>query len=143
MSMQHASGTFKVSGMNEEPYKELESGGKLTRATGDQVYEGDIGGTGDVQWLMSYRGDGTAHFVGIWRITGSIDGRSGSFVVESTGEFDGKASAGSLSVVEGLGEGRLEGIRGSGSFRAPGGADATYELDYQIAESAPVGTNTN
>src|SRR6266576_5960963 len=134
--MQHASGSFKVSGMNEEPYKELENGGKLTRATGDQAYEGDIGGTGDVQWLMSYRGDGTAHFVGIWRVTGSIDGRSGSFVVESTGEFDGKASAGSLSVVDGLGEGELEGIRGSGSFRAPGGADATYELDYQIAEPA-------
>ena len=94
--MQHASGTFKVSGMNEEPYQELENGGKLTRATGDQAYDGDIGGTGAVQWLMSYRGDGTAHFVGIWRITGSIDGRSGSFVVESTGEFDGRASAGSF-----------------------------------------------
>ena len=61
----------------------------------------------------------------------------------STGEFDGKASAGSLSVVEGLGEGDLEGIRGSGSFRAPGGADATYELDYQIAEPAQVGATTN
>jgi len=141
--MQHASGTFHVSNMNDEPYQELKTGGKLTRATGDQAYEGDIGGTGDVQWLMSYRGDGTAHFVGIWRITGSIDGRSGSFVVESTGEFDGKASAGSLSVIEGLGEGDLEGIRGSGSFRAPGGADATYELDYQIAEPASVGANSN
>jgi hypothetical protein len=130
--MQHASGTFHVSDMKDEPYEELENGGKLTRATGDQAYEGDIGGTGDVQWLMSYRADGTAHFVGIWRITGSIDGRAGSFVVEATGEFDGTASAGSLSVVDGLGEGELEGIHGSGSFRAPGGADATYELDYQI-----------
>jgi hypothetical protein len=141
--MQHASGTFHVSNMKDEPYQELKAGGKLTRATGDQAYEGDIGGTGDVQWLMSYRGDGTAHFVGIWRITGTIDGRSGSFVVESTGEFDGKASAGSLSVVEGLGEGDLEGIRGSGSFRAPGGSDATYELDYQIAEPASEGANSN
>ena len=140
--MQHASGTFHVSGMKDEPYQELGNGGKLTRATGDQAYEGDIGGTGDVQWLMSYRGDGTAHFVGIWRISGSIDGRSGSFVVESTGEFDGTASAGTLSVVEGFGEGELEGIRGSGSFRAPGDADATYELDYQIAQPAELGAGT-
>jgi hypothetical protein len=129
--------------MKDEPYHELESGGKLTRATGDQAYTGDIGGTGDVQWLMSYRADGTAHFVGIWRITGSIAGRSGAFVVESTGEFDGTASAGSLSIVEGLGEGDFAGIRGSGSFRAPGGADATYELDYQIAEPARAAANTN
>ncbi len=141
--MQHASGTFHVSNMKDETYQELGNGRKLTRATGDQAYDGDIGGTGDVQWLMTYRADGTAHFVGIWRISGSIDGRSGSFVVESTGEFDGKASAGTLAVLEGLGEGELADIRGSGSFRAPGGADATYELDYQIAEPAEVGTNTN
>jgi hypothetical protein len=141
--MQHASGTFQVSNMKDEPYRELDNGGKLTRATGDQAYAGDIGGTGDVQWLMSYRSDGTAHFVGIWRITGSVGGRSGAFVVESTGEFDGTASAGSLSVVEGLGEGELQGIRGSGSFRATGGADATYELDYQIAEPARSRADSN
>ena len=130
--MQHASGTFHVSGMDELPYQELADGGKLTRASGDQTYEGDIVGSGAVQWLMSYRGDGTAHFVGIWRLTGSIGGRSGSFVVELTGEFDGKASSGTWSVLDGLAEGDLQGLRGSGSFRAPGGADATYDLDYQI-----------
>ena len=75
--MQHATGTFHVSGMKEEPYQELAGDGKLTRASGEQAYQGDIDGTGAVQWLMSYRGDGTAHFVGVWRLTASIDGRSG------------------------------------------------------------------
>jgi hypothetical protein len=130
--MRHAAGSFKVSAMHEDPYEELGGGAKLTRASGEQAYEGDITGRGTVQWLMSYRGDRTAHFVGIWHITASIDGRDGSFVVESVGEFDGKASSGSWSVLDGLGRGDLEGIRGTGTFRAPGGADATYELDYEL-----------
>jgi hypothetical protein len=130
--MRHASGSFKVSGMQEEPYEELSGGAKLTRASGDQAYTGDIDGNGKVQWLMSYRGDGTAHFVGIWHVTASIDGHDGSFVLESVGEFDGKASSGSLSIVDGLGAGDLAAICGSGSFRAPGGEDATYELEYEV-----------
>jgi hypothetical protein len=131
--MQHATGSFRVSGMKEDPYQELADGGKLTRASGDQTYEGDIVGRGTVQWLMSYRADGTAHFVGIWRLTATIDGRAGTFVLESTGEFDGKASTGSWSVLDGLGDGDLRGLRGRGTFRAPGGADATYDLEYEIA----------
>ena len=131
--MRHASGSFKVSGMQEDPCEELSGGAKLTRASGDQSYAGDIDGNGKVQWLMSYRGDGTAHFVGIWHLTASIDGHDGSFVLESVGEFDGKVSSGTLSIVDGLGAGDLESIRGSGSFRAAGGADATYELDYEVS----------
>lgn len=130
--MRHAAGSFTVSAMQEDPYEELGGGAKLTRASGEQTYEGDITGRGMVQWLMSYRGDGTAHFVGIWHITASIDGKDGSFVVESLGEFDGKASSGSWSVLDGLGRGDLEGIHGTGAFRAPGGADATYDLDYEF-----------
>jgi Protein of unknown function (DUF3224). len=131
--MQHATGSFKVSSMKEDPYEDLVDGGKLTRASGDQTYDGDIEGRGTVQWLMSYRGDGTAHFVGIWHVTGSIGGQDGSFVIESVGDFDGKASSGTWSIVDGMGRGGLKPLRGSGTFRAPGGTDATYELDYEIA----------
>jgi hypothetical protein len=118
--------------MNEDPYEQLDGGGKLTRASGEQTYTGDIEGRGTVQWLMSYRPDGTAHFLGIWHLTASIDGRDGSAVIESVGEFDGKASTGTWTVVEGLGGGGLMDLRGSGTFRAPGGADASYELEYEF-----------
>ena len=130
--MPHANGSFQVSGMKEDPYEELPDGAKLTRASGDQAYTGDIEGKGQVQWLMSYRGDKTAHFVGIWHVTGSLDGRRGAFVIESVGEFDGKSSKGSWTVLDGLGSGDLAGLSGTGSFEAPGGADASYDLDYDI-----------
>jgi uncharacterized protein DUF3224 len=130
--MGHAKGAFKVSGMKDEPYEGLPGGGKLTRATGEQAYSGDIDGRGQVRWLMAYRPDGTAHFVGIWHVTATIDGRKGSFIAESVGEFDGSASNGSLTVLEGLADGELSGLRGQGTFNAPGGADATYDLDYEV-----------
>jgi len=130
--MPHATGSFHVSDMAEDPYKELADGAKLTRASGAQDYRGDIEGRGNVQWLMSYRPDGTAHFVGIWHVQGSVDGHDGSFAIESIGEFDGKQSHGSWSIVEGLGEGELAGLKGSGRLTAPGGADASYELDYEL-----------
>jgi hypothetical protein len=131
--MPRAAGSFRVSDMAEDPYKQLADGAKLTRASGAQEFSGDIEGRGTVQWLMSYRPDGTAHFLGIWHVTGSLDGREGSFAIESIGEFDGERSRGTWSIVDGLGGGDLGGLRGSGSFTAPGGADATYELDYELA----------
>jgi hypothetical protein len=118
--------------MKDDPFEQLPGGGKLTRASGEQAYTGDIEGRGQVQWLMSYRGDGTAHFVGIWHVTASIEGRKGSFIAESVGEFDGSASSGSLSILEGFADGELSGLRGTGTFKAPGGADASYELDYEM-----------
>ena len=119
--------------MKDDPYEQLPGGGKLTRASGEQAYTGDIEGRGQVQWLMSYRRDGTAHFVGIWHVTASIEGRKGSFIAESVGEFDGAASSGSLTILEGLADGELSGLRGSGTFTAPGGAETTYDLDYELA----------
>ena len=127
-----AEGTFEVTSWHEDQYEELESGGKLTRALVEQRFSGGIDGEGAVQWLMSYRSDGTARFVGLQRITGSIGERSGSFVLETTGEFDGRAATGTWTVVAGTGTAGLEGLRGSGTFEAPLGPRASFELDYEF-----------
>jgi hypothetical protein len=44
ITAQTASGTFKVSSMDEDTYQALGGGGKLTRARGDQQFSGDIQG---------------------------------------------------------------------------------------------------
>jgi hypothetical protein len=130
--MSRARGTFKVTSMNEDPYEELDGGGKLTRAWGGQAFSGDIEGDGTVQWLMSYRGDSTARFVGLWHVTGAVGGRKGSFVMESQGDFDGAASKATWTVVAGSGTDDLEGLRGSGRFEASRGTEADYELEYEL-----------
>jgi Protein of unknown function (DUF3224) len=128
-----ATGNFKIAGWDEKPYAELENGGKLTQASVQQSFSGEIEGEGAVEWLMCYRPDQTAEFTGLQRITGRIGKRSGSFVLLQTrGTFDGKEAKGDLSVVPGSGTGDLRGLRGKGGFSAPHGSDAAITLEYDF-----------
>ena len=129
--MATGSGSFSVSSWKEDAYDEPEAGGKLTRATVELSFSGAIDGDAAVEWLMAYRGDGTAHFVGLARIRAALDGRTGTFVLENTGEFDGMVARGEWSVVQGSGTGGLERLTGTGGFEA--GQEATYTLEYALA----------
>lgn len=127
-----ASGSFKVQSWDEEAYGERAGGGKLTRASVTQAFEGDIEGSGAVEWLMCYRPDETADFVGLQSVEGRIGDRSGSVVLRTSGTFDGKEARGALSVVAGSATGELSGLRGSGEFSAPLGGEASLTLDYEF-----------
>jgi hypothetical protein len=128
-----ATGTFKIQGWDEKPYAEIEGGRKLTQASVKQSFAGDVEGEGTVEWLMCYRPDQTADFVGLQRIVGQIGDRSGSFVLLQTeGTFDGKEAKGRLSVVSGSGTGDLEGLRGAGEFSAPHGGEPSISLEYDF-----------
>ena len=131
--MPKATGSFQVLSGNEDPYEERDGGAKLAHAWGDQSFSGDITGDGNVHWLIAYAADKTAHLVGLQRITGSVGERRGSFVAEARADHTGKSSHGSWSIVEGSGTDDLRGIKGTGSFDAPGGPNATYELYYELA----------
>jgi hypothetical protein len=130
--MATATGAFKVASWNEEPYWESGAGTKLTRAQVGQTFEGDVTGRGEVEWLMSYADDGTARFVGLGRVDGTLAGRDGSFVVESIGDFDGALAAGTWSVVPRSATGGLAGLTGEGRFEAPIGSEASFTLDYRF-----------
>lgn len=130
--MPMVSGTFEVLGGGEEAYREDPDGPRLTHAKGTQRFGGGIEGTGSVDWLICYRPDKTARFVGLQRIDGRIGGRSGSFILEATSSHDGKSSTGTWEVIAGTGTGELEGISGRGGFEAPGGAKVEYHLDYEL-----------
>ena len=129
--MAEARGEFNVTDWKEETYAELESG-KLTQAKVTADFSGDIAGSGRVEWLMCYRGDGTADYVGFQDIDATLDGRSGGFVVTSTGTFDGKVAEGPWTIVDGSGRGELAGISGTGHFSAPLGGGAKYRLTYEV-----------
>lgn len=127
-----ATSSFKIEGWDEQPYVETEDGGKLTRASVKQTFDGDIKGEGEVEWLMCYRPDQTADFVGLQRIVGRVGERSGSVVLQSTGAFDGKEAKGPLMIVPGSGTGELNGITGDGELRAPLGGEPSVSLNYRF-----------
>jgi len=83
---------------------------------------------------MAYGDDGSAAFVGLERVVGKIGDRSGTFVLQHTGTFDGKIAKADLSVVPGSGTGDLAGMTGRGSFEAGMGSDGvrSLELDYDV-----------
>jgi hypothetical protein len=123
-------GIFKIEGWDESAFSEEEDGRKLTQASVKQSFSGDIEGEGSVEWLMCYRPDETAEFVGLQRIDGRLGGRTGSFVLLQTdGSFDGTEAKGQLSVVPGSGTGELSGLRGQGQFSAPRASEASMTLD--------------
>jgi hypothetical protein len=130
--MSHATGTFKIQSWDENPYAEFDAGRKLTRASVEQAFSGDIEGEGAVEWLMCYRPDETADFLGLQRIVGSVGERSGSFVLRMSGTFDGKVAKADWSVVPGSGTGELEPLTGSGEFSAPLGGEPSVTLDYEL-----------
>ena len=126
-----ASGELRVADWNEEAFLERDAG-KLTQARVVQELTGDIEGATTIIWLLAYRPDDTADFVGMQQIDGTLDGQSGSFVVSSTGTFDGERAAAAWTIVKGSGAGEFSGISGSGSFDAPHGGQATYELSLEL-----------
>ena len=128
----HADATFKIEDWKEEEYDSLGSGRKLSRASVKQAISGDIEGTGSVEWLMAYRLDETADFVGLQQVDGKLGDRSGSFVMQTSGSFDGREAKGELTVVPGSGTGGFGGIRGRGEFSAPIGSEAYVSLDYDL-----------
>jgi hypothetical protein len=131
-TMTHAHGNFDIASWDEEPYVEIDEARKLTRATVTQRFSGDVEGDGSVQWLMFYRTDGTADFVGMQHAEGTLGGRKGSFVLETTGTFDGTKAAADWTVVPGSGTDDLEGLQGTGRMEAPIGSTASYELNYSL-----------
>ena len=128
----HAQATFEIQSWDENAYVELDGDAKLTRASVGQAFAGDLDGEGSVEWLMCYRQDKTADFVGLQRFVGRLGSRSGSFVMRTQGTFDGEKAVGELSVVPGSGTEELGGITGAGAFLAPHGSTPSVDLDYDF-----------
>jgi hypothetical protein len=127
----HATGSFEVKSWNEQPYSEIDGQPKLTRAEVVYAYHGDFEGEGSITYLMCYSSNNIAYFIGYEQVTGRLGDRSGSFVLQHIGTYEGGAVKDTLTVVPGSATGELNGLRGSGS--SGGDGEAVFTLDYDIA----------
>ena len=127
-----AKATFGITSWDEKPYSELEASLKLTRASVTKSYQGDIEGEGKLEYLMMYRSAGSANFMGLERVTGSVGGRSGSFVLQHSGAFEEGVAKVTLSVVPGSGTGTLRGLTGEGGFSVGHQPPYAMTLDYHF-----------
>ena len=93
---------------------------------------GDIEGEGQVEYLMMYRSDGSATFVGLERIVGRIGGRKGTFVLQRTGVFEDGQAKETYAVVAGSGTEELGGLRGEGRSSVGHGMEHPFTLSYEL-----------
>jgi hypothetical protein len=127
---------FKIASWDETTVHELPDGHKVTRVNVPlSVSAPRVEANGTFSAVMHYDATGASIYLGLLCVEGTLDGRSGSFVLRETGTFDGKVSRAELSIVPWSGTGELAGIQGSGL------SVSTHEdvpfmpmtLDYELA----------
>ena len=128
-----ANARFAIKSWDEAPYSEGQNQPKLSRASVTKTYTGDIEAEGQVEYLMMYRSDGSATFVGLERVVGRIGGKTGSFVLQRTGVFEGGEAKESYSVIPGSATGDLQGLVGDGSSAVGHGMEHPFTLSYELA----------
>jgi hypothetical protein len=131
--MKHvANARFAIKSWDEKPYSEGPDLPKMTKAAVTKTFTGDIDGEGHVEYLMMYRSDDTATFVGLERITARIGGKAGTFVLQRTGVFESGQAKESYSVVPGSATGELRGLRGDGVSGVGHGMEHPFTLNYDF-----------
>ncbi len=128
----HAKSTFKILSWDEEPFDEPEDGPKLTRAHIKKSFDGDLAGTGNLMYVMTYLDAASASFSGFEKVVGSLGGRKGSFVLRHTGSYDGEKAVAECEVVPGSGTGELAGLSGTGRFSAGAAPEHDMPLEYEV-----------
>jgi hypothetical protein len=130
----HAGGTFEVKLAPQAP--EDANDPALARMTLDKRFHGDLEGTSKGQMLSAGTAvQGSAGYVAIERVTGTLHGRSGSFVLQHNATMDrGKPSL-NIIVVPDSGTGDLAGLTGRMSINIADGKHS-YEFEYTLAEGS-------
>jgi hypothetical protein len=118
-------GQFQIKDWQETTQSEHE-GTKRCLANVQLEYSGDIIGTGELQYLLSYQADGSAEFVGFETIQVSIKGISGYLIIRHLGRFvDGVASS-QFEVIQSSIEDKL--IGSNGDFTSGENGQACYTI---------------
>jgi len=130
-----ASATFTLKSWDEKTwdgqgYTEV-TGRKLTHTSVAYTYQGELAGESMLHYLMFYREDGSGASIGLEQVTGSLGGRSGSFVLQHHGAFTSDRVQGDFSIISGSGTGDLVGLRGAGIL-AVAGEPWSLTLDYDF-----------
>ena len=127
-----ANARFAIKNWDEKPYSEGQDLPKLTRASVTKTFTGDIEGEGQVEYLMMYRSDSSATFVGLERIVGRIGAKTGTFVLQRIGVFEDGQAKESYSVIPGSATGELRGLQGDGSSAVGHGTEHPFTLHYDL-----------
>jgi len=123
-----ANGNFKV---NLTPQQDGESPA-VGRMTIDKQFSGDLEATSKGQMLMASTSvQGSAGYVAIEKVTGTLQGKSGTFYLQHNGVMNRGAGELSVNVLPDSGTDELTGLKGKMNIIIANG-DHSYEFDYTL-----------
>jgi hypothetical protein len=128
----HASGTFEVKLMPLATAHDY-AGAPLGRFSIDKQFQGDLVGTSKGEMLTGgTEVKNSAGYVAIERVSGTLHGKTGTFILQHSGTMNRGAQSLTISVVPDSGTGELAGISGTMAITIADGKHS-YDFEYAIA----------
>jgi Protein of unknown function (DUF3224) len=128
----HASGPFDVK-MSPQPADEKTNDPLMGRMTMDKHYHGELEATATGTMLTG--GDyksGSAGYVAMEKVSGTLQGRAGTFMLQHSATLNQGAQQLSITIVPGSGTGQLTGIAGKMDIKMKEGGKHFYDLEYTL-----------
>jgi hypothetical protein len=129
----HATGTFEVKLAPQNDGKPEDS--PIGRMLIDKQIHGDLEATTKGQMLaFSTEVKGSAGYVAMERVTGTLHGRTGTFVLQHSATMNRGVPQLSITVVPDSGTGQLTGLTGTFDIQIAAGKHS-YTFDYTLPEA--------
>jgi len=126
-----ARGTFDVKVIPQAA--DDSAGGPFSRLFLDKQFHGDLEATSKGQMLGAGTPvEGSAGYVALELVSGTLQGRRGSFILQHTGTMAKGIATMTVTVVPDSGTDQLTGLAGKMTITIAGGKHS-YELEYTIA----------
>jgi hypothetical protein len=130
---QHATGPFDVKIAPQQADNDIEKAANLARMTIDKQFHGDLEATSKGEMLGTQsEGKGSGGYVALERVTGTLKGKKGGFVLQHSTTMTRGVPNQSIFVVPDSGTGELTGISGKMNIIIAPGGKHSYEFDYTL-----------
>ncbi|MET0340034.1 MAG: DUF3224 domain-containing protein [Polyangiales bacterium] len=128
-----ARGTFEIQAQRHPPYDER-AGATLARVTFTKQFTGDLVAESNVEMLGAITEvKGSAGYVAIERVVGTLSNKQGSFVLQHSGTMARGAQSLSVTVVPDSATDALRGLSGTMRIDVADGKHH-YTFDYAFAD---------
>lgn len=128
-----ASGPFEVK-LAPQPTAHAAEGSMLGRMSIDKQFRGELEATSQGEMLTAMTGvQGSAGYVAIEQVSGTLHGRRGTFVLQHTGIMDRGAPQLAVTVVPDSGTGELTGLTGKMAILIADGKHS-YDFEYTLPD---------
>jgi hypothetical protein len=132
---EHAHGVFEVK-LTPQPPEDKSEGLTLGRMLLDKQFHGDLEATSQGQMLTGMTAvQGSGAYVAIERVSGTLHGRRGSFILQHLGIMTRGAPQLDVAVVPDSGTGELVGLTGVMTIVIAGGKHS-YDLAYSLTDAS-------